>query len=146
MAETSTALPYHRADKKIPHLADDGSRVSPAEPNGVKFEMFVFDALPFARNPIFVRVDRAEEFYPLKNASGDNSPETVRRAIVEQHAGWLRAAGIDVPRDAEGRSAPVEIGPLFAVDRESLVSRLATERVEIRPGVVLDEPRARGGA
>lgn len=145
MAEGRASLPFHRAEKKIPHVGADGRRVTPAAPNGIKFETFVFDALPFARNPIFVRVERSEEFYPLKNASGENSPETVRLAIVEQHASWLRAAGIDVPRDAAGRSAPLEIGPLFAVDRESLASRLASSPVEFVPGIVLDEPRPRSG-
>ncbi len=139
MAENSSLLPFHRAEKKIPHVGRDGVRVDPDAPNGVKFETFVFDALPLARNPVLVRVEREEEFYPLKNAEGENSPEAVRRAIVEQHASWLRAAGVDVPRDESGRSLAVEIGPLFAVDAESLAARLASSGVEYRPDLLLDE-------
>lgn len=146
MADGRSTLPFHRAEKKIPHVDSAGRRVTPESPNGIKFETFVFDALPFARNPIFVRVERDEEFYPLKNASGENSPETVRAAIVEQHASWLRAAGIDVPRDASGRSAPIEIGPLFAVDRESLAARLASSPIEFAPGLLLDDPRPRSAS
>jgi len=143
MADARAALPYHRAVKKIPHVGDDGRPVAPSEPNGIKFETFVFDALPHARNPVFVRVDRDDEFYPLKNATGENSPDAVRRAIVEQHASWLRAAGVDVPRDASGGSAAVEIGPLYAVDRVSLEARLAASPVEYRPNLRLDEPGPR---
>jgi UDP-N-acetylglucosamine/UDP-N-acetylgalactosamine diphosphorylase len=145
MADGRSALPYHRALKKIPHVGPDGLPVSPGEPNGIKFETFVFDALQFASHPIFVLVDRGEEFYPLKNASGENSPEAVRRAIVEQHAGWLRSAKVEVPRDAQGRSSPVEIGPLVAVDRESLASRLAAAPIEYAPNLLLDEPPQRSG-
>ena len=42
------ALPFHRALKKVPYVDDDGDRVEPDGPNAVKFETFLFDALPFA--------------------------------------------------------------------------------------------------
>ena len=31
-------------------------------PNGVKFEMFVFDALPLAKNPVIIEAARADDF------------------------------------------------------------------------------------
>src|SRR5262249_25440460 len=48
MAGAKGLLPYHKAEKSVPHVGPDGSLVSPAEKNGVKFETFVFDALPHA--------------------------------------------------------------------------------------------------
>ena len=53
------ALPFHRADKKILTVDAAGQPVKPAKANGVKFEMFVFDALPFAKNPTVIEMLRA---------------------------------------------------------------------------------------
>ncbi len=40
-------LPFHRAEKKIPHVdLETGAPVRPEKPNAVKLETFVFDALP----------------------------------------------------------------------------------------------------
>jgi UDP-N-acetylglucosamine/UDP-N-acetylgalactosamine diphosphorylase len=52
-------LPFHRADKKIPHVNAAGEMIQPDAPNGVKFEMFVFDALPLAKNPVIIEAARA---------------------------------------------------------------------------------------
>ena len=51
-------LPFHRADKKIPYVGADGVIVTPDAANGVKFEMFVFDALPLAKNPVIIEAAR----------------------------------------------------------------------------------------
>ena len=40
------------------------------KPNAIKFERFIFDLMPSARNAIVVEVDPARAFAPLKNASG----------------------------------------------------------------------------
>jgi len=65
------------------------------------------------------------DFEPLKNATGDDSPETVRRALIHQAATWLEQAGVSVPRDGQGRPAvPLEISPLFALDAEELQHKL----------------------
>ncbi len=108
-------LPFHRAEKKIPCCDDDGNTVTPEEPNGVKFEMFVFDALPMAGNPIVLEIDRSREFSPVKNAEGQDSPATARRDMVRLAARMLDEAGVDVPRDDDGEPAvQVEISPLAA--------------------------------
>src|SRR5690606_6714748 len=68
MASGADALPFQRADKKIPCVDAGGNAVKPGEPNGVEFERFVFDALPFAKNPVVIESDRADDFSPVKNA------------------------------------------------------------------------------
>ena len=45
----------------------------------MKLEQFVFDAIPLARNAIVYTTDRAEEFSPVKNAEGVDSPATCPR-------------------------------------------------------------------
>jgi hypothetical protein len=59
---------------------DSGRRgnrpVKPEKPNGIKFEMFVFDALPYAARPLVIETLRADDFSPVKNAEGVDSPQT----------------------------------------------------------------------
>src|SRR6201999_439407 len=69
-------LPWHRAEKKVPFVDDSGKLVQPEKPNAVKLEQFVFDAIPLAKNAIVYETDRAEEFSPVKNAEGADSPAT----------------------------------------------------------------------
>jgi len=109
------ALPFHTAHKKVPHLRDDGNFVEPEQPNAYKFERFIFDALPLADKTLVIEASRDDEFNPLKNAEGVNSPDDVRDSLVALHRRWLRAAGHDVPDDAV-----VEISPLLAVDEQVL--------------------------
>jgi len=118
-------LRYHRANKKIKCVDKSGQVIEPEKNNGVRFEKFVFDALPYARSPLVLLVDRAEEFAPIKNKEGKDSPATARRAMINLAASWLQKAGVTVPRDAKGDSvARIEIGPLYALDEDELRGRL----------------------
>ena len=118
-AEGAT-LPFHRADKKIPTIDAQGRTVKPEKPNGVKFELFVFDAIPFARNPVIIETLRADDFSPVKNATGLDSPATCRDDQLRQFARWLRANGVAVATDATGLPAMTfEVSPLFGYDGDS---------------------------
>ena len=133
-------LPFHRADKKIPTIDETGAPVKPAKPNGVKFEMFVFDALPFARNPVVVETRRAEEFSPVKNAEGVDSPKTCSDDQMKLFARWMHAAGLAVPVDAHGvPTIRLEISPLFAVDEDTFAESWAALKVKpaLKDGLVL---------
>jgi UDP-N-acetylglucosamine/UDP-N-acetylgalactosamine diphosphorylase len=90
-------LPFHAAEKAIPTVDAQGRTLAPSAPNGLKLERFVFDALPAARSVCVVETARSDEFSPVKNATGSDSPESSRRDLVAQVAGWLRAAGIEPP-------------------------------------------------
>jgi UDP-N-acetylglucosamine/UDP-N-acetylgalactosamine diphosphorylase len=115
-------LPWHRAIKKVPFVDPaTGTRVDPAEPNAVKLESFVFDALHEAEGPVVLRTDRVEEFAPIKNATGEDSPATSRSIQCERAVRWLREAGVDVPCHANGQpDCVVEISPLTASGPEDL--------------------------
>ncbi len=115
-------LPFHRARKKVPHVdLETGEPVEPAEPNATKYELFVFDAIPLAAKSLVVETDRIEEFAPIKNASGGDSPATSHRLQSERAARWLESRGVGVPRGADGGvSAMLEIGPLTAMEPEHL--------------------------
>ncbi|MCX6950692.1 MAG: UTP--glucose-1-phosphate uridylyltransferase, partial [Verrucomicrobia bacterium] len=129
-----TALPFHRADKKIPTVDASGAAVKPEKANGVKFEMFVFDALPFAKNPVIIEALRADDFSPVKNADGLDSPETCRDDQLRQFARWLRANGATVTTDATGLpGAAVEVSPQFGYDEDSFAD--AWRRLAAKPAV-----------
>jgi len=135
------ALPFHRADKKIPTVDAQGSPVKPEKPNGVKFEMFVFDALPFAANPVVIETPRADDFSPVKNAEGVDSPRTCREDQLRQFARWLRAGGADVATDATGLpAAAVEVSPLFGYDEDSFADAWAkrSPRPAVTDGLYLE--------
>jgi UDP-N-acetylglucosamine/UDP-N-acetylgalactosamine diphosphorylase len=128
LASGASILPFHRAVKKAPYLNEEGEIVNPAEPNAVKFEMFIFDSIPLAARALAVETSRAEEFEPVKNADGENSPATAKQALGNLFAGWLNRAGVEVARGSDQSAAvPLEISPLFALDAEELRDRLSIE-------------------
>ena len=119
-----TGLPFHRADKKIATIDAQGNPVKPEKPNGVKFELFVFDALPFAQKPLVVETSRADDFSPVKNAEGVDSPKTSRDDQSKQAARWLTAAGVKLPMEQDGSPTfKMEVSPRFAVDEEAFVEK-----------------------
>ncbi|MFW6163283.1 MAG: UTP--glucose-1-phosphate uridylyltransferase, partial [Planctomycetota bacterium] len=125
MAEGTGQLAFHRASKKVPHIDDSGRPVTPTEPNAVKFELFIFDALPHAASPLVLMVERSEEFAPIKNADAEDSPATARRAQVNLFGAWLEQAGVAVERDFRGDVlGTIEISPLAALDAKELARRL----------------------
>jgi UDP-N-acetylglucosamine/UDP-N-acetylgalactosamine diphosphorylase len=119
------ALPFHRAVKKVSHVDKDGNMVKPSAPNAVKLEMFVFDALPLADSAVILQTLRSEEFSPIKNAAGEDSLTSSLHDQVRRAAAWLEAAGITVPRDADGHvAAAIEISPLYADSAEELAAKV----------------------
>lgn len=138
MATGADALPFHRADKKIPCLGAAGQPVKPEKPNGVKFELFVFDALPFAKNPVIIETDRADDFSPVKNAEGVDSPKTCAEDQLRQFVRWANARGAAVPADASGLPPfAFEVSPLFGYDEDSFAASWAKAPAKIAPGAVL---------
>ena len=75
------ACPTTGPSRRVPHVDADGRAVDPDEPNAVKFETFLFDALPQRRRSVTVEVRREDEFSPIKNAEGADSPATARRDL-----------------------------------------------------------------
>jgi UDP-N-acetylglucosamine/UDP-N-acetylgalactosamine diphosphorylase len=136
-AAGAARLPWHLARKKIPTVDASGKPVRPDGPNGVKFEMFVFDALPLARNPIVVETRRRDDFSPVKNAEGVDSPRTCREDQLRQFARWLAAAGEPLATDATGLPGfALEISPLFGCDEASFIE--SWTRLAPKPKVAPD--------
>jgi len=118
-------LPLHRAVKKIPYINQQGNLVEPTEPNGIKLETFVFDALPLSSKSIILQTIRSEEFAPTKNATGVDSVETTRQMIVSHAADWLESAGVSIPRKSDGSlDCLLEIAPSFALEKGDIKAKL----------------------
>jgi UDP-N-acetylglucosamine/UDP-N-acetylgalactosamine diphosphorylase len=131
----SLQLPWHRAEKKVPYVNEAGETVKPDKPNAVKLEQFVFDAIPLAANAIVYTTDRAEEFSPVKNAEGTDSPATCRRDQIRRAARWLTEAGVEVPTRGGEPDAVFEIDPLFAVSDEQLKTQGL--KLKVKNGAVI---------
>ena len=110
-------FPFHRAEKKVPCLDENGVLIKPEEPNAVKFETFVFDALPMANNPMVFEASR-KDFSPVKNKTGVDSHESCRAAMNERSIQWLTAAGVEVP---EG--VIVELSPRSFMSADDVLKR-----------------------
>jgi UDP-N-acetylglucosamine/UDP-N-acetylgalactosamine diphosphorylase len=128
-------LPYHMARKAVTHYDPVGETFVQAtnEPNALKFERFIFDALPLAQRWLAMETHRENEFAPLKNANGPDSPEAVRTAQIELHARWLVSKGIPT------HGHPVEISPLFAMEAEELAQKLPRNFTVTGPTVLREE-------
>jgi len=122
-------LPWHRADKKVPCLDEKGEPVTPAKPNAVKLESFIFDALPLAEKTMILEGCRAEHFAPTKNPTGVDSVESCRAMMCMRDARRLELAGIKVPRKPDGSpDCLVEISPRLVCDDQDAVERLKPEK------------------
>jgi len=131
-------LPFHRAEKVVPFIdPETGERVQPETPNAVKLERFIFDALPLAERSIILETDRVEEFAPIKNAEGSDSPESSKKLQIARAARWLEANGVEIPyRDSEV-DAVIEISPLTALCAEDLRGVPLPKRIEPGQEVLL---------
>ena len=132
ITQGETRLPYHYARKKVPYTDAAGNAVIPTSENALKFELFIFDALPLADRYLVQEALRSEEFSPVKNADGLDSPATATRDLINLAGSWLEQAGLTLLRDDKGNvSVPVEVSPRFALDPQELTGR-------VRPGRTID--------
>lgn len=117
-AEAERNMPLHLAHKKIAFVDEGGAVVKPEKPNGYKFEKFIFDVIPNAKQVLTLAFDRTQEFSPVKNAEGNDSPATTKRDLQAKWRGWLTEAGVSIPE-----TMPLEIDPAYALDAKQLKSK-----------------------
>lgn len=78
-------IPYHVASKRVEYLDKEGHIIVPTKPNAYKLERFIFDFLPFAEKITVLKVNREDEFAPVKNKTGEDSPASARRLVLALH-------------------------------------------------------------
>ena len=84
---SNKSLKYHVAYKKNSYIDDNGKEVIPEEPNSYKFESFIFDAFEFFDDIAILRGKREDDFAPVKNSEGVDSPKTAKE-LYEKY--WNR--------------------------------------------------------
>lgn len=133
VSDSADGLPFHRAHKKVAFVNVQGEKVQPEQNNAIKFERFIFDLLPNAKNAIVCEVEAEDGFAAVKNAppAETETPEWVKQAISSLHRRWIVQAGGKV---AEG--ATIEICPFFAVEPRQLEGKLDPE-TELKDGTFL---------
>ena len=104
----TSKLPWHTARKTVCGIE-----------NCFKFEQFLFDAFPQLGTMLPFGVIREEEFSPVKNAEGTDSPKTARTMIGKLHREWLMKAHIEVK---PGKL--YEVSPTISYAGENLSRRL----------------------
>ncbi len=80
-------LIYHSAFKKNSYIDEEGKEVIPTEPNSYKFESFIFDAFELFDDIAILRGKREDDFAPVKNKDGEDSPKTAKE-LYEKY--WNR--------------------------------------------------------
>ncbi|MCI8636637.1 MAG: hypothetical protein HFJ36_02065 [Clostridia bacterium] len=80
-------LMYHSAYKKNSYIDENGKEIIPKEPNSYKFESFIFDAFEFFDDIAILRGKREDDFAPVKNKDGVDSPKTAKE-LYEKY--WER--------------------------------------------------------
>ena len=142
LERVADALPYHAAHKVVPYVDDAGRLITPSAPNAVKFEMFIFDSMPMAERVAIVETDREDEFAPVKNADGADSPASVRDAMTRQAGRWLSQAGIEYPKDQEGApTVPIEILGRAGLDLADFAAKQRGRPAIVGPAFIGEEHR-----
>ena len=109
---------YHVAHKKIPYYnAATGTTITPESNNGIKLETFIFDVFPFSEHMAVLDVERAEEFAPVKNKAGTDSPDSARQMLSQLAQKWITDAGGKLTGDT---TTICEIAPLTSYAGEGL--------------------------
>ena len=72
-------LKYHVAFKRANYVDEKGNYIEPSKPNAYKFEQFIFDSFCLFDEISILRGKREEDFAPIKNKEGVDSPITAKK-------------------------------------------------------------------
>lgn len=119
MMQEGNRIPLHQAWKASQFSDEKGNACISAEPNAWKFETYIFDWLNFTEKAAALLYPRKECFAPLKNGTGPDSPETVKKALQERDRMILqKLTGLPPPE------APFELNPQYYYPTPALLAQL----------------------
>ena len=82
----ASAITIHPRTRKQGYSGNaDWKIINPDIPNAYKLESFIFDFFEDLEDMQILRVDRDEEYAPIKNATGIDSPQTAKEKYMKFH-------------------------------------------------------------
>lgn len=138
----SHLFPWHKAFKKIPYINEHGELIKPKQPNGYKFETFIFDALRFTKHPpVAVEIQRQGEYTPIKQFDGDNSVISARKSMTQFWGTWLKKTGYAVESFIEQNdNFYIEISPIFSLTEKEFLEKQKDYKWEItKQGIAINQ-------
>lgn len=125
---TTAKLPFHTAHRRMACI-DRKGRVE--ETPCIKFETFVFDLFRYTDKTLLLEVAREDQFAPIKNATGPDSPKTSRQLLSNRYGSWLEQHGVEVPRSVDGDvEVALEISPLVALAASDLKGKVEPTTID----------------
>ena len=139
LADQNYKIPLHRSSKPLRAWIDGQTQ----EVKGWKSERFIFDLIPEANVSVGLAIDRHDEFAPVKNKDGTDSPATAVDMAHQQYTRWLQAAGVSLTLPA---SARIEISPLFAATQAQFLAKWDQRVTALTGDYYLEEDRSAANA
>jgi UDP-N-acetylglucosamine/UDP-N-acetylgalactosamine diphosphorylase len=121
--DRSFSMPLHKAFKEVKSVRSEGKLVSTQKSMAWKFEKFIFDLLPHASKVSALLYPRESCFAPLKNLSGQNSVETVQKALQKRDQTVFSSI-----TGMENSASPFEISSDFYYPTSFLLSKWQGEQ------------------
>jgi len=114
----SFAMEYHVAEKDVPCYVESETEERRTK-KAIKLESFIFDAYQFSSDGVTIfEGERKHDFAPVKQATGDDSPESARRMISFLHSTWISKNRGRIQWGGYG--GLVEVSPLVSLRGENL--------------------------
>lgn len=84
MKETlDNKMPLHIVKKAVPYINESGEKITPSEPNALKYETLALDLIHEMDDCMVFEVEREKEFAPVKNKEGVDSIDTARELLIK---------------------------------------------------------------
>jgi UDP-N-acetylglucosamine/UDP-N-acetylgalactosamine diphosphorylase len=139
LADQQYKIPLHRSSKPLKAWIDGQLQ----EVKGWKSERFIFDLIPEARISLGLAINRDDEFAPVKNKEGTDSPATAVAMAHQQYCRWLQAGGVSLNLPS---SAQIEISPLFAATQAQFLGQWDHRVTTLSGDYYLEEDRSAANA
>ena len=83
-------LPFHKANRNYKYIDYYGKSTISNEKNAYKFEKFIFESFNFFDNLLVYRVNKENNFAPIKSKEGMFSPENAVNSYIKYYKNKIK--------------------------------------------------------